>query len=266
MESQTIRVAKENYFTITASNFHEYMPSPSMGDDKYFEPTIIDAHDETAPIYICDLFTNEKVKFECNKNLMVKGEEKLFTSIKSNLENLPHHVEHNCLQLHYSETGYKKFIIGENNLHTYETKGRENVWVKPLGLQFSMKIYDDDIERTKIALLYKKPSDQSLYKVDLTNIQDINNNTKGLDSALDTTFESNYIAYPSNECMDMVSKSKLTWVGVYMEMYTEGVGAIDIYNFKPILSDPRKRVTNSVGVLPRPHSLASRENIYSLVL
>lgn len=266
MESQAIRVANENYFTITADSFHQYMPSPSMGDDKYFEPKIVDAHDETSPIYICDLLTDEKVKIESNKNLMSRGEEKLFTSINPNLEVIPLDADHNCLQIKYTDTGYKKFIIGEKHLHTHETKNKENVWVKALGLQLSLRAYNHNIENTKIALLYKKPHDQGIYKVDLENLQDITNGAKGFDSALNTTLESNYIAYPSNVCMDMVSNHKLTWVGVYAEMYTKGVGAVDIYNFKPILSDPRKKVRGSVGVFPKPHRLSNREDNYSLVL
>jgi len=266
MESQAIRVANENYFTITADSFHQYMPSPPMGDDKYFEPKIVDAHDETSPIYICDLLTDEKVKIESNKNLMSRGEEKLFTSINPNLEVIPLDADHNCLQIKYTDTGYKKFLIGENHLHTYETKNKENVWVKALGLQLSLKFYNENVENSKLALLYKKPNDQSIYKADIENFQDINNDKIGFDSALNTTLESNYIAYPSNVYMDMISKTKLTWVGVYVEMYTKGVGAVDIYNFKPILSDPRKRVRGSVGVLPKPHSLKNREQNYSLVL
>ncbi len=266
MGSQIIRTIDERALVATENNITNYMPVPPMASDEYFNSTIKDASRAEYEENDYDLMSNEVVNFDCSSSIEATGEDKLFTAIDPNYQILSSGDEHRSLQLRYTANGCKKIILGNDNLHTYHDK--KYVWVKPVGVQFSTLSYVARTTIMNMAMLFKKPNDFKLYKANLTDIIDFNNNKVVFGNKLSPLENDNmnFKAYPSRECITYIKNNKLTWVGLYIDLENDRSGALDIYNLRPILSDPISYVSYSLGILPKPHTLKSREETYSLVL
>ena len=171
--------------------------------------------------------------------------------------------------------GYRTLLFGgydiPSNLHRTTAAAR---WVKPIGLQFNWNTYAQDNISSgfgihQMMFVYKKKHKSLYYFVPLVR----NKEYQGVEEHLgaDLTKESNTVynsdgsfsLYFDDNRIKQIENEDMLCIGMIMNFWGSGNMAMDIYNFKLIMSPPRIQKSNSLMILPPVMSLLKREQMLS---
>lgn len=232
----------------------------------YWDTNTIDINDLNIERTLCDISSNNKqvIVDETSVDIdYVTGSEHLFTSNTANHFINDASDSGKCLQIKFSKSGIKSVWFGKRNIIDYLTEKDSYRWVSPVGLSFSVKLHEDKVKRSDFYIktlkyVYKKRYTMEYYTTSL--IEDSNVVNSPYD---DFTKENHMIYYVNDTDAINLRNNDYYCIGMLLEFNSEYEGAVDIYNFKPLLSSNNTNKNYSMCILPAPVSLDRRQSLTS---
>jgi hypothetical protein len=192
----------------------------------------------------------------------ITGSEHLFTS------NTPNQKINNstdggkCLQIKFSKTGNKSVWFGKRYIVDYLNLDDSYRWVSPVGLSFSTKLHEDPVKKCNFYIntlkyVYKKRYSTKYHTTSLIENGEVTNSRNSKSTQTGMTY------YVSDDNIINLRNNDYYCTGMLLEFNSENEGALDLYNFKPLLSNNKINKNNSMCILPAPITLSKRQSLTS---
>ncbi len=232
----------------------------------YWDTITTDINDLNIERTLCDISSNNKqvIVDESSVDIdYITGSEHLFTSNTPNNFINDSTDSGKCLQIKYSKAGIKSVWFGKRYIIDYLTDEDSYRWVSPVGLSFSVKLHEDKVKRSDFYIktlkyVYKKKYEMKYYTTSLIEDSDVINSVYD-----EITQENKMICYVNDNDVNNLRNNDYYCIGMLLEFNSEYEGAVDIYNFKPLLSSNNITKNYSMCILPAPVSLDRRQSLTS---
>ena len=248
----------------------EFKPIDELKINGFWDPSITDLYLRNMNREITNLMTDQTYTLD-NYNTggidYISGTNHLFTSevpnpYFTNLSNAD--VDGgNCLQIKSTGKGHKSVWFGKPFIMDYLSTNEEYRWIKPTGLTFKIKIHkselpDANFKIQNLRFIYKKRYETKFYSACMVEDGTVCNT-----NPMTLVSENQHVYYVEQECVNKLRSGEYYCLGLYLEYATDVESAIDIYNFRPLMTDYNLKTQNSVFILPPPMTLDERQSLRS---
>lgn len=192
----------------------------------------------------------------------ITGSEHLFTSNTPNYKINNSTDSGKCLQIKFSKPGNKSVWFGKRYIIDYLIIEDSYRWVSPVGLSFSIKLHEDIVKKCNFSIntlkyVYKKKYSTEYYTTSLIENGEVTNPTTSTSTQTRMTY------YVNDDDIINLRNNDYYCIGMFLEFNSDNEGALDLYNFKPLLSGNKINKNNSMCILPAPITLSKRQSLAS---